>query len=184
MCSLNLMGVGWIITENDLPICRWGLDNALIITSKRKIRSPWNFVYQKGKILLEQEIVSGTGISWAICKSAPRPRQITTPAPPPLSFYRPDALPATKPTASNHWRQLSLTANLVRKRYRNNKRFQCLLHIVNGKTAGLKKPRHRHQFTVLITYPVDVCSQGRPQADTLDACASKRNFWQHFCGLN
>jgi len=30
--------------------------------------------------LLEQEIVSGSGISWAICKSAPHPRQITTPA--------------------------------------------------------------------------------------------------------
>jgi len=28
--------------------------------------------------------VSGSGISWAICKSAPRSRQITTPAPPPL----------------------------------------------------------------------------------------------------
>jgi len=36
--------------------------------------------YQKGKpiwILLKQETVSGSGISWAICKSAPRPRQIT-----------------------------------------------------------------------------------------------------------
>jgi len=35
--------------------------------------------YQKGENsldLLEQEIVSGSGISWAICKSAPRPRQI------------------------------------------------------------------------------------------------------------
>jgi len=34
--------------------------------------------YQKGKTnldLLEQEIVSGSGISWVICKSAPRPRQ-------------------------------------------------------------------------------------------------------------
>jgi len=30
--------------------------------------------------LLEQEIVSGNGISWAISKSAPCPRQITTPA--------------------------------------------------------------------------------------------------------
>ena len=40
--------------------------------------------YQKGKpirILLKQETVSGSGISWAICKSAPRSRQITTPAP-------------------------------------------------------------------------------------------------------
>jgi len=29
--------------------------------------------------LLEQETVSGSGICWAICKSAPHPRQITTP---------------------------------------------------------------------------------------------------------
>ena len=28
-----------------------------------------------------QETASGSGISWAICKSAPRSRQITTPAP-------------------------------------------------------------------------------------------------------
>ena len=32
-------------------------------------------------ILLKQETVSGSGISWAICKSAPCSRQITTPAP-------------------------------------------------------------------------------------------------------
>jgi len=31
-------------------------------------------------ILLKQETVSGSGISWAICKSAYRSRQITTPA--------------------------------------------------------------------------------------------------------
>jgi len=30
--------------------------------------------------LLEKEIVSGSGISWAICKSAFHARQITTPA--------------------------------------------------------------------------------------------------------
>ena len=61
--------------------------------------------YQKGKknwILLKQETVSGSGISWAICKSAPRYRQITTPAPHHSVFYRPDALPAAKPTASKH----------------------------------------------------------------------------------
>ena len=38
-------------------------------------------------ILLKQETVSGSGISWAICKSAPRSRQITTPAPQPLCFF-------------------------------------------------------------------------------------------------
>jgi len=39
--------------------------------------------YQKCKTnleLLQQEMMSGCGISWAKCKSAPHPRQITTPA--------------------------------------------------------------------------------------------------------
>ena len=55
-------------------------------------------------ISLKQETVSGSGISWAICKSAPRSRQITTPAPHHSGFYRPDALPAAQPSASKHWR--------------------------------------------------------------------------------
>ena len=41
--------------------------------STRKVEPLW--------ILLKQETVSGSGISWAICKSAPRSRQITMPAP-------------------------------------------------------------------------------------------------------
>jgi len=39
--------------------------------------------YQKGKTnldLLQQQKVSGSAISWAICKSAPLPRQVTMPA--------------------------------------------------------------------------------------------------------
>ena len=47
--------------------------------------------YQKGKnqswISLEQDPVSGSCISWDICKSAPRSRQITTPAPHYSSFF-------------------------------------------------------------------------------------------------
>jgi len=31
-------------------------------------------------ILLKQETANGSGISWAICKSAPQPRQITMPS--------------------------------------------------------------------------------------------------------
>ena len=49
--------------------------------------------------------MSGSGISWAICKSAPCSRQTTTPAPDHSVFYRPYALPAAQPTASKHWRQ-------------------------------------------------------------------------------
>jgi len=53
----------------------------------RKVKPIW--------ILLKQETVSGSVISWAICKSAPRSRQITTPTPHCSVFYRPDAFPAT-----------------------------------------------------------------------------------------
>ena len=45
----------------------------------RKVKSIW--------ILLKQVTVSGSGISWAICKAAPRSRQMTTPAPPPTECY-------------------------------------------------------------------------------------------------
>jgi len=48
--------------------------------------------------------MSVSGISWAISKSVPRPRQVTMPASHHSVFYRPDALPAAQPTASNHWR--------------------------------------------------------------------------------
>ena len=48
--------------------------------------------------------MSGSGIRCAICKSAPRSRQITMPLPHHSVFYRPDALPAAQPTASKHWR--------------------------------------------------------------------------------
>ena len=41
-----------------------------------------------------------------LCKSAPRSRQTTTPAPHHSVFYRPDALPAALSTASKHWRHL------------------------------------------------------------------------------
>ena len=40
--------------------------------------------------LLKQETVSGSDISWAVCKSAPRSRLITMPAPHHSVCYRPD----------------------------------------------------------------------------------------------
>ena len=60
----------------------------------RKVKPIW--------ILLEQETVSGSGISWVICKSAPCSRQTTTQAPRHSVFYRPDALLAAQPTVSKH----------------------------------------------------------------------------------
>ena len=76
----------------------------------RKVKAIW--------ILLKQETVSGSGISWTICKSAPRSRQITTPAPHHSVFYRPDALPAAQQTTSMHWRPKE---SPYRNRCRNSK---------------------------------------------------------------
>ena len=62
----------------------------------------WVSRYQKGKpiwILLKQETVSSSGISWAICKSAPRSRQITMPAPHHASFLQ-AGCPSCHPTNS------------------------------------------------------------------------------------
>jgi len=76
--------------------------------------------YQKGKTrkvktnldLLEQEIVSGSGICWAICKSTPHPRQPRQ-HPTTQFFYRPDALPAAEPTASKHWWHINVNQYCV-----------------------------------------------------------------------
>jgi len=73
--------------------------------STRKVKPIW--------ILLEQEIVSGSGISWAICKSPPISRQITTPAPHHSVFYRLYALPAAQPTASEHWSTVSVLLSKI-----------------------------------------------------------------------
>ena len=48
-----------------------------------------NLVHFSGIVLCALWLtVSSSGISWAICKSAPCSRQITTPAPPPLRFLQ------------------------------------------------------------------------------------------------
>jgi len=90
----------------------------------RKVKPIW--------ILLKQETVSGNGISWAMCKSTPRSRQITTPAPHHSVFYRPDALPAAQPTASKHWRRQRYQLIIITKgkvlswEYRSlQKRISC-----------------------------------------------------------
>ena len=74
------------------------------VSRHQKVKPTW--------ILLKQETESGSGISLAICKSAPRSRQITMPVPHHSVFYMPDALPAAQLTMSKHWRQLKITHEL------------------------------------------------------------------------
>ena len=57
----------------------------------RKVKPIW--------ILLKQETVSGSDISWAICKSASRSRQITMPVPHHSSFLQ-AGCPSCRPTNS------------------------------------------------------------------------------------
>ena len=61
-------------------------------------------------ILRRQETVSCSGISWAICMPAPHSRQITTPASHRSVVYWLDALLATQPTVSQHWKHKVLMA--------------------------------------------------------------------------
>jgi len=68
--------------------------------SARKVKPIW---------IYWSKTVSHSGMSWTICKPPPCPRQMTTPAPHHSAFFGPDALPATQPTVSKHWRQSSLT---------------------------------------------------------------------------
>jgi len=75
-------------------------------------------------ILLKQETVNGSGISWAICKSAPCTRQTTMPAPHHSVFYRPDALSAAQPTVSKHWRQNTTSWNINVRQQAINDRLQ------------------------------------------------------------
>ena len=71
--------------------------------------------YQKGKTNLDFTGARDSEWQWhqlGICKSAPRSRQITTPAPHRSVSYRPDALPAAQPTVSKHWRHIALNGSL------------------------------------------------------------------------
>jgi len=89
----------------------------------RKVKPIW--------ILLKQETVSGSGISWAICKSAPHSRQITMPVPHRSVFYRPDALPAAQPTASKHWRHQRTEGILLFTKTKHNFLIQIFWGKIN-----------------------------------------------------
>ena len=80
----------WVCLFVCLSLCILVAHNTHTHTHTTVLLLVWNMSgstrvsrYQKGKTkkvltnldLLEQEIVSGSGICWAICKSAPHPRQ-------------------------------------------------------------------------------------------------------------
>ena len=85
VCSCAV-GDCWYMTHTHLfnsPLSRWA--------STRKVKPVW--------ILLKQKTVSGSGISWAMCKSAPRSRQIAIPGPQHSVFLQ-AGCPSCHPTNS------------------------------------------------------------------------------------
>ena len=70
-------------------------------------RKTWVSRYQKGKTNLDFTGARDSEWLWhhlghmQVCTSLQTDNHASTP---PLSFYRPDALPAAQPTASKHWR--------------------------------------------------------------------------------
>ena len=91
--------------------------------------------------------MSGSGISWAICKSAPWPRHITTPASHHSLFYRPDALPAAQPTASKHvnghWDYYSYKQTIMEQRVSSLVKYsrhpQCVVILPLPEIGGTSK---------------------------------------------
>jgi len=64
----------------------------------------WMSQYQNQSGFYWSKRLSGSSISWDICKSAPRPRQITMPAPYHWVFLHTGCPSCVQPTASKHWR--------------------------------------------------------------------------------
>jgi len=116
--------------------------------STRKVKPIW--------ILLKQETVSGIGISWDICKSAPHSRQITCQYPTAQFFTgRKPFLPPNQ--QSKHW---SIPVGIIVS-YCNGRGFQpssrCGPH--RNSKLGWRTPRskaHRLQPFVLLVGPEHV----------------------------
>ena len=83
----------------------------------RKVKPIW--------ISLKQETLSGSGISWTICKSVPSSRQITTPAPHRSVFLQADTLPAAQPTVSKHWMHQTAQKNRSKIELEHYSRRSC-----------------------------------------------------------
>jgi len=144
------------------------------------IRVSW---YQKGKTnldLLEQEIVSGSGISWAIRKSAPHPRQITTPESLPAPTNSIKALKANTRT-HNCLRLYGFCpgqptwAGTGTNTYRGHQlSLICFFHLIWSMASSLFNPGTWQSFSticvwVLFDLPLGTTMQQSPHWLQLDA---------------
>ena len=118
--------------------------------------------------------MSGSGISWATCQSAPRSRQITTPAPHHSVSYRPDALPAALPTASKHWRQSMRT-------HAKWTETSKLLDQQAGNGYENWSPHWNGSVTRALTFSMIVTTHVRPvtqECGSLHECLFQKSSWK------
>ena len=114
-------------------------------------RQPGVSLHQKGKpfwILLQQQMM-GCGWQWhqldhmqIICISLQTSNHASTS---PLSFYRPDVLPAAQPTVSKHWRHNS---NYTLQNTNINK----LSTLINNNKKYCSKLSHAHNKLFLYQF--------------------------------
>ena len=133
--------------------------------STRKVKPSWT--------LLKQERVSGRGISWAVCKSAPRSRQITTPVLHHSVFYRMDALPTTQPTASKHWRHTMYA--YVKEIFLQRQTKRWLIHstvYVHRSKTNLKIPSVTTPLSRRISSDSVVCIHGNCRSGNRSRCSA------------
>ena len=142
-CSTLQIGGPW------LCICQRQYEK-IIITYTHPFNGPfsgttWVSRYQKGKINLDFTEARDSEWQWhqlgrmQVCTSIPMP------APNHSVLYRPDALPATKPTASQHWRHNWSNSMQRKQSYNANVMLQLLVTqirlrrlILNGGQLGHK----------------------------------------------
>jgi len=109
--------------------------------------------YQKGKtnlFLLKQETVSGSGISWAICKSAPHSIQITMPATHHSVFTgRMPFLPPNRVKALKGIKVTQVTANHCGRQARGGEYYRLAINISGVKLFFCKtKPQSSYAHSV------------------------------------
>ena len=101
-------------------------------------------------ILLKQKTVSGSGICWAICKSAPRFRQITMPVP-----HRSIFIIGRMPFLSPNQQCQSTEGNRFRE-YHNAKSVRNIIQPYESLITRAKssKPRRIFQWDAVDTCPI------------------------------
>jgi len=141
----------------------------------RKVKPMWT--------LLTQETVSGSGISWAICKSAPSSRQITLPVPHHSSFV---AGPSCRPTNNVKALKALISAYLIiaigsdsndndNNRARRHSDWPCSSRTALARRTAEHRLHTAHHSTLTL---MSFCSSAWLQSAAIRKTEKLRRFWK------